>query len=149
MLWNHMHKMSLPQYLQGKCQGQYFCFEIKTIISLIYSKKFWLSFEHILKSETAYYTSWPHLIHLHHKRKQDYLLQGQAQLNQRVIYRFVTLRLEWGSVILQKWKPWSKNAFSVISSLFNQFCFLPVGPPPITLSGGRGVVIWQKLKTLI
>lgn len=49
MLWNHMHKMSLPQYLQGKCQGQYFCFEIKAIlIEFRAYSKIWNSLLHIL-----------------------------------------------------------------------------------------------------
>ena len=52
--------------------------------------------------DPAYYTSWPHLIHLHHKRKQDCLLQGQAQLNQKVVFRFVTLRLRGGGVSFDK-----------------------------------------------
>ena len=65
----------------------------------------------------------------------------------KIVGRF--LFLVRGGVISQKWKPWSKNAFSVILSLFNQFCFLPVGPPPPSPCQGGGVVIWQKLETLI
>ena len=70
---------------------------------------------------TAHYPQ--HYASQNENTKQDCLLQGQAQLDQRVVFRFFTLRLRGGGVIWQKRKTWSKNAFQFILSLFSLCCF--------------------------
>ena len=74
------------------------------------------------------------------KIRQDCLLQGQAQLNQRVVFRFVTLRLRGGGVSFDKNEnhglEMHVKSFEVF--LDHALFFTHTPPPPCPVRGGEG-----------
>ena len=87
------------------------------------------------------------------EEKQDCLLQGQAQLDQGVVFRFCTLRFRgWGGCQLTKIKNHGlKMHFESFQAILDNVVFYPYTSPLILpefgVGGGGGVVItWQKWK---
>ena len=82
------------------------------------------------------------------ERKQDFLLQGQDQMDQRVVFCFSTLRLRSNKTIsLTSFVFWGLVGLKVLTNfksfqgLLTNVVFYPDPPPPLMLPGGGG---WLK-----
>ena len=105
-----------------------------------YSTRCW-SFHKIFEKELIHYD----YVCLSVQLKQDCLLQGQAQLDQRVVFRFCTLRLRGGGgVSVDKSENHGlKIHFKSFQAILDNVVFLCIPLPP-NLPEGGGVLSINK-----